>query len=317
MAKARLGVALLLPPALAAEVDGLRRALGDGALGRIPSHLTLVPPVNVREERLGEALAVVRAAAAATRPFRLVLGPPATFLPVNPVVHLPVTGDAAALHALRDRVFTEPLARPLTWPFVPHVTLADDADPVRIEAAVAALDRYRVEADFDRVHLLRESPGRRWEPIADAPFIAPAVVGRGGLPLELAVSEVLDPEVATFLDREGEPDGERVEGELRPFAVTARRDGALVGAATGHTRGHTARLCRLAVGASHRGQGIGTQLVAAVEALAAGRGCRSITARTSPQSRADTFLRGRGWTEEGQLPPWAGGHAQPRRDPGG
>ncbi len=55
--KRRLGVALLIPAPLDREIDGLRRAVGDGALGRIPPHLTLVPPVNVREDRLGEALA--------------------------------------------------------------------------------------------------------------------------------------------------------------------------------------------------------------------------------------------------------------------
>ena len=317
MARARLGVALLLPPALAAEVDGLRRALGDGALGRIPAHLTLVPPVNVRADRLGEALAVVRSAAAATRPFAVVLGPPATFLPSSPVLHLPVGGDTAAVHSLRDRVFTEPLARTLTWPFVPHVTLADDADPDRIGAALSALDRYRVEAEFDRVHLLRESPGRRWEPIADAPFTAPVVVGRGGLPVELTESERLDPEGATFLERESAGDAERADRQELPFAVTARREGAVVGAATGHTRGTAARLGRLVVGAAHRGQGIGTRLLAAVESLAAERGCRSVTAHAWPGSRAEAFLRGRGWTEDGRLPPWAGGQTQLRRRLGG
>src|SRR5687767_10146098 len=60
MPKARLGVALLLTGQLGHEVDGLRRALGDGALGRIPPHLTLVPPVNVRDDRMADALAVLR-----------------------------------------------------------------------------------------------------------------------------------------------------------------------------------------------------------------------------------------------------------------
>jgi 2'-5' RNA ligase len=163
--KARLGVALLIPPPLDAEVDGLRRAVGDPALGRIPAHLTLVPPVNVREVK--EAVAVLRRAAAPSRPLRLELGPPATFLPVNPVLYLSVHGELDDLHALRDRVFKPPLERDLTWPFVPHVTLADEADPARIEAALTALADYRAEVTFDRLTLLQEGPGRIWTPLAE------------------------------------------------------------------------------------------------------------------------------------------------------
>jgi 2'-5' RNA ligase len=88
--KRRLGVVLLVPPPWAAEIDGLRRALGDGALGRIAPHLTLVPPVNVREEDVPAALAVLRSAAAEVDGPSLVvrLGPAATFSPENPVVYL-------------------------------------------------------------------------------------------------------------------------------------------------------------------------------------------------------------------------------------
>lgn len=170
MAKCRLGVALLLPADLAAEVDGLRRALGDGGLARIPPHITLVPPVNVREERLDEAFAVLRRAAAATPAIPLTLGPPATFLPDNPVVYLQVGGDLEPLRTLRDAVFVEPLDRALTWPWLPHVTIADDAAPERIAAALVALQDYVAEATFDSVHLLRENPGRIWEPVANALF---------------------------------------------------------------------------------------------------------------------------------------------------
>lgn len=170
MAKCRLGVALLLPADLAAEVDGLRRGLGDGALERIPPHITLVPPVNVREEQLDEAFAVLRRAAATTPRFLLTLGPPATFLPDNPVVYLQVEGDLAPLRTLRDAVFVEPLARSLTWAWVPHVTIVDDAAPDRIAAALVVLQDYVVEASFDSVHLLRETPGRIWQPVANALF---------------------------------------------------------------------------------------------------------------------------------------------------
>ncbi len=266
MARVRLGVALLVPPPIDAEVDGLRRALGDGALGRIPAHVTLVPPVNVREDRLSEALAVLRRAAAATRPFTVALGPPATFLPDNPTIHLAV-GDEGPVRAVRDRVFVDPLARTLTWPFVAHLTLADEAAPERIAAALVALADYRVEVTFDRVHLLREGRGRMWAPIADAPFAPPAVIGRGGLPVELTVSDHLDPEARAL----GRPRGSV------PLTVTARTAGAVAGYASGWCVGATAHLAALVVAPDQVELEVGRHLVAAFESEAAERGCTRTT----------------------------------------
>lgn len=304
MPKARLGVALLLPEPVAREVDGLRRALGDGALGRIPAHLTLVPPVNVRQDRLEEAVARLRTAAAATRPFRLTMGPPATFHPVNPVVYLGVDGDVGELLALRERVFVNPLARPLTWPFVPHVTLADALALQRIEPALAALADYRVEVAFDRVHVLEEGDGRVWRPVADAAFGAPSVVGRGGLPLELSFADRLDPLAAAFLDDEWHRLHDEPGGGRLPVAVTARRHGELVGVAVGwcEPAAGVAHLQDLMVAAGVRREGIGSHLLAAFESWAAQRGCDTVRVRTEAGGPAERFYRERGWVEELRLP---------------
>jgi 2'-5' RNA ligase len=166
----RLGVALLVPPPVAVEVDGLRRALGDPSRRRIPPHLTLVPPVNVREDDVGAALDVLRQAARAVPPLDLRLGPAATFHPVNPVVYLAVDGALGGLAELRARVFVPPLERSLAHPFVPHVTVADELDPDRIRAAVTALADYVVDVRIEAVHLLEEGRDRVWRPIADAPL---------------------------------------------------------------------------------------------------------------------------------------------------
>lgn len=170
MPKLRLGVALLIRPPLDAEVDALRKALGDAGLGLIPPHLTLVPPVNVPEDRWDDALGVLTAAGRATRPFAVRFGPPRSFLPGSPTVYLPVDDDTRPpVDALRTLVFRDPLERPLTWPFVPHVTIADEIPTARIVGAVAALEAYRAEATFRSVHLL-EGTGRVWRPVAEAPF---------------------------------------------------------------------------------------------------------------------------------------------------
>ena len=188
---------------------------------------------------MGEALRVLRDAAAATRPFTVLLGPPTTFLPDNPTLHLPVSGQGLeTLQELRHRVFLPPLERALTWPFVPHVTLADEMTLARIAAAIEALAGYRAVVNFERVHLLEEHKGpggRVWRPLADAAFAAPAVVGRGGIELELSVTDALDPEAVAFAAREWDDYRTDTLGpeasDRRPFAIVARRVGAVAGVA--------------------------------------------------------------------------------------
>jgi 2'-5' RNA ligase len=203
MTRRRLGVALMIPDPVRREIDGLRRGLGDGALGRVAPHLTLVSPVNVREDDVPAALALVRRAAADMHPFDLQLGPVASFHPVTPTVYLAVGGDVGAVHRLRDAIFTRPLIRTIDHAFVPHVTIAHDLPVERIAGAIEALRTYLVEVAVDRVHLLQEvgleEGGRVWEPIADAAFRAPAVIARGGLELELTVTELVPPDVAGAL----------------------------------------------------------------------------------------------------------------------
>jgi 2'-5' RNA ligase len=265
MPRLRLGVALLVPPPIAGEVDGLRRACGDGSLGRIPPHLTLVPPVNVRVDDLPAALARVREAAAAVDgPIGLELGPVATFHPDAPVVYLAV-GDApatAAVHRIRNAVFRPPLARELTWPFVPHVTLADEIDPDRISAALVGMAGYRAGVTVAHLTLLEErQPGRVWVPVADARLGPPAVIGRGGLPVELWWSSIADPEVGGLLAPEF-----RVPEGGRPFVLAARREGAVLGAARGWRRDGEAHGVEVVVTEAAGLEDVARHLTAAIEA---------------------------------------------------
>ena len=218
MARHRLGVVVLVPQPLATEIDGIRRALGDRDRERIPPHITLVPPVNVNDRELLNALDVVRAAGEAAKPFTLHLGPATTFHPVTPTVYLEVGGDLDDLVALRTGVFRPPLERELEHPFVPHLTLDADHAADRISQTLAALRDFAVDLTVDRVVVLRQGDDRVWKPFSEAPLGPAATVARGGLPLELTVSGRLDPEAAALLAVDGVGDGE-------PFAITARRDG--------------------------------------------------------------------------------------------
>lgn len=289
MTRQRLGVVLLIPQPLATQIDGLRRALGDGALGRIAPHVTLVPPVNIAERDLPASFAVVRSAAAASAPLELDLGPVTTFHPVNPVAYLSVGGADEQLASLRHACLTGPLDRPQEHEFVPHVTIAGDMVATRLGAVGAVLSDFAAQVTIDRVHVLAEQPGRVWVPIADMPLGGgPSVVGRGSLPLEVSISGRPDLEAASLLTIESDALG-------LPLAVTARRNGTVVAAAWGWTSGDHLELADLVVAGGHRNQGIGRHVLQAVEAVAQRRSCTDLSTVAPAEGAAAALLRGSGW----------------------
>jgi 2'-5' RNA ligase len=224
--RVRLGVVLLVPPPVADEVDGLRRALGDPALDRVPPHITLVPPVNVRVEDVPDVLAALRRAASQVGALDLAIGPPRTFGSDEGVVYLEVGGSDAsstALERLHRACRSGPLDRPLDHPFVPHVTVTTGVAAEEIERVLQVLHGYAA---------------------------VPVAVGRGGLPIELTASELLDPEAAAALTAAGDAAiGHQVAASApidgRPLVVVARREGAVVAVAQGWTAGPVTELASL------------------------------------------------------------------------
>lgn len=283
MPRRRLGVVLLVPAPVAAELQGLRRALGDPALDRIPPHLTLLAPVNVRDTDVDNAVAVVAGAAAGAGPLRLTLGPVTSFAPVTHTVHLAVGGpDLAALVALRGAVHQAPLARPDLHRWTPHVTLAAEAEPDRVTAAVGALDAYAAAVVVDRVHVLVQRPDRVWQPLADAGLGPVAPSGRGGFEVAVTVSEGPGPAAAALLGARG-------------VAVTATIDDVVVGAARGWSTAATLLVVELAVAVEHRGLGVGRRLLAALEAEAVTRDCTELVAPGVDDEGIRSLLAGAGW----------------------
>ncbi|MGE0880609.1 MAG: 2'-5' RNA ligase family protein [Acidimicrobiia bacterium] len=270
MARRRFAVALLLPRPLADEVDGLRRACGDAALERVPPHITIVPPVNVRADGVDAAFEVVRSAARDVgTSLSCSLGAAATFHPVNPVAYLPVGGDD--LEPLHAACLVPPLFRNIDLAFVPHVTICSVAPPERLAAIVAALNDYSADVSFDGVHLLEQSDvDRTWRPIGEFAFARPRVVGTGGLVTEVSAGAV--PGRAAW-------------------AFTARRDGAVVGTIGGWRDGATLRITELEV--TEIGTGIGSLLLAAVERAGRESGAERLTAVDG------SFLEHRGFVRDG------------------
>ncbi len=254
MARRRLGVVLLLPEPVATEVRGLRRALGTPSLDTQPPHITLVPPVNVAESRVPEAVAVLRRAAARVREaFVLTIGPAATFRPVSPVVYLSVAGDLDSLCSLQQGVFSGPLLRRVDYDYVGHVTLHESAEISLIDAALVAMANFAAPVRFVRVHLVEQDPvDRAWRPLADVPLGSPVVRGRGGVELTLRWTQLASPDVAAAWDSWGTQASLDVEPTSWWLEARDRSDGILGVRHGGHA----------VVVDSHLGEGIEDRLLA-------------------------------------------------------
>jgi GNAT superfamily N-acetyltransferase len=88
-------------------------------------------------------------------------------------------------------------------------------------------------------------------------------------------------------------DGERLVGAV------------MLAPATAENGRHRAEVRRLAVAASHRGTGVGSELLDAVVERARAEGLRLLWLTTHAGTGPDRFYERRGWTRYGVVPGWA------------
>lgn len=275
MPRRRLGAALLFEEPIRSELIGLRRAIGCPSLERMDPHVTVLAPVNVREDDLVVALAVMRRAAMSIAPFEVELVGAQTFAPRSPVLFLGVEGpDRDRIDSLRGAVARPPLVRLTDHEFFPHVTLHEDADGDVIAAGLVAFAHYRRAVALGRVALLQQRhDDRRWVPIGEWELGRGGLRGRGGFEVSLHWASVPGPDTLTRLAEVPVDPGTRstVSGaELR--VVEAMCDGVLAGAAEVAIASGRWVLGRVWVRLDQRGAGIGSHLVRAiVERAAMGR----------------------------------------------
>jgi 2'-5' RNA ligase len=85
-----IGVAIGIPEPYGRELQGWREQLGDPNAKRIVPHVTLLPPTPVDPQTLPAIEEHLRSVAADELAFEIRLRGSATFLPVSPVVFVPL-----------------------------------------------------------------------------------------------------------------------------------------------------------------------------------------------------------------------------------
>jgi 2'-5' RNA ligase len=176
MSRREFGVAIGLPEPIHSELQGWREQLGDPNAAAIPPHITLLPPTALDEFRLHDVEEHLRQVAAAEEPFDVHLRGSSTFRPVSPVVFVPLVVGISGCERIEGKVRAGPLARELSFPYHPHVTVAHDVGDEMLDRAFAELASYEARFRVWGFTLFEQGPDNVWRPQRDFPF------GRGGLP---------------------------------------------------------------------------------------------------------------------------------------
>jgi 2'-5' RNA ligase len=163
-------VAIGLPPAVSAYVQGWRERLGDPNAAAIVPHVTLLPPTPLRGAALPAVQEHLAAVASAVRPFRVRLRGTASFRPASPVVYVALVEGAADCDRLQRRVRSGPLERPLRFPYHPHVTVAHDLPDDALDRALAALADYETSFEVGAFSLFERGVDGVWRLLRDFPF---------------------------------------------------------------------------------------------------------------------------------------------------
>jgi 2'-5' RNA ligase len=130
----------------------------------------------VATDALPEIEEHLRTVAATFEPFDVRLRGSATFLPVSPVVFVPLVVGIAECEQLYRAVRSGPLERSVAYPFHPHVTVAHNLPAEALHRAYQELSSYEAQFRVWGLTLFEQGPDQHWRPPRDVIF------GGGGLP---------------------------------------------------------------------------------------------------------------------------------------
>ena len=165
-----IGVALAIPEPWASELQDYRLSVGDETATMIPTHITLIPPIEVDEDDLAEVEKHLTEVASATSAFRIHLRGTGTFRPVSPVVFVTLVEGISQCEQLAKSLRRGPLDVELQYPYHPHVTIAHHLEDDALDRAFAELADFECEFEVTGFHLYVHDDAAGWQPTRDFPL---------------------------------------------------------------------------------------------------------------------------------------------------
>jgi 2'-5' RNA ligase len=170
---ATIGVAVSVPDPWGSQLQQYRVALGDPGAAGIPTHITLLPPIDVEDQVLPVIEAHLREVAASVGVFTVQLRGTGTFRPVSPVVFVNVVQGIAGCEQLAAGVRRGPLAVEAVFPYHPHVTVAHGLSDDLLDRAFEELAGFDCQFPVDGVTLYVHRDGDGWTAHQHLPLPAP------------------------------------------------------------------------------------------------------------------------------------------------
>ena len=165
-----IGVALAIPEPWASELQDYRTSVGDTTATMIPTHITLIPPVDVADDDLPLVEKHLTEVASSTAAFRVHLRGTGTFRPVSPVVFVTVVEGISACEQLAAALRRGPLTVDLQFPYHPHVTIAHHLPDEALDRAFGELADFESVFDAEEFHLYVHDEEKGWQPSRDFPL---------------------------------------------------------------------------------------------------------------------------------------------------
>jgi 2'-5' RNA ligase len=170
-----IGVAVAVPEPWATQLQDYRASLGDHTASTIPTHITLLSPIDVEDSLMPAIEKHLEGVSAAARPFPIHLRGTGTFRPVSPVVFVGVVEGISSCEQLAFAVRRGPLAFDAEFPYHPHVTIAHRLPDDVLDRAFNELASFECEFHVDHFRLYTHADHDGWVPARDFPLTAAAV----------------------------------------------------------------------------------------------------------------------------------------------
>lgn len=159
-----IGVSIAVPDPEGAALQDFRVDLGDASAKHIPTHITLVPPTEIRDDELPAITEHLAAVAAGQPPFGVRLHGTGTFRPTSPVVFVGVIAGIAGCQQLASATRSGPLAVEVEFPYHPHVTVAHHLDEDLLDRAFTELAGYEASFEVTEFWLYLHDEEHGWRP---------------------------------------------------------------------------------------------------------------------------------------------------------